>query len=146
MFKDNLVHLRKLRQMTQEDLAESVGVTRQAIAKWESGETVPDLEKCRMLAEIFGVTLDDLANFEPEENFGMNVPPKGKHLFGMVTVGDKGQIVIPAKARKLFDISAGDQLVVLGDEAQGMAIMKTEYFLSLANMVKSMEKDTKPNK
>ncbi len=140
MFKDNLVHLRKLRQMTQEDLAESVGVTRQAIAKWESGETVPDLEKCRMLAEIFGVTLDDLANFEPEENFGMNVPPKGKHLFGMVTVGDKGQIVIPAKARKLFDISAGDQLVVLGDEAQGMAIMKTEYFLSLANMVKSMEK------
>jgi AbrB family looped-hinge helix DNA binding protein len=146
MFKDNLVHLRKLRQMTQEDLAELVGVTRQAIAKWESGETVPDLEKCRMLAEIFGVTLDDLANFEPEENFGMNVPPKGKHLFGMVTVGDKGQIVIPAKARKLFDISAGDQLVVLGDEAQGMAIMKTEYFLSLANMVKSMEKDTKPNK
>ena len=76
MFKDNLVHLRKLRQMTQEDLAESVGVTRQAIAKWESGETVPDLEKCRMLAEIFGVSLDDLANFEPEENFGVNVPPK----------------------------------------------------------------------
>ena len=146
MFKDNLVHLRKLRQMTQEDLAEYVGVTRQAIAKWESGETVPDLEKCRMLAEIFGVTLDDLANFEPEENFGVNVPPKGKHLFGMVTVGDKGQIVIPAKARKLFDISAGDQLVVLGDETQGLAIMKTESFLSLANMVKSLEKDTKSNK
>ena len=146
MFKDNLVHLRKLRQMTQEDLAELVGVTRQAIAKWESGETVPDLEKCRMLAEIFGVTLDDLANFEPEENFGVNVPPKGKHLFGMVTVGDKGQIVIPAKARKLFDISAGDQLVVLGDETQGLAIMKTESFLSLANMVKSLEKDTKSNK
>ena len=116
MFRDNLVHLRKLRRMTQEYVAEKVGVTRQAIAKWEAGETVPDLDRCRLLAELFGVSLDDLANYEVEENLGLDLPPKGKHLFGIVTVGDKGQIVIPAKARKLFNISAGDQLVVLGDE------------------------------
>lgn len=42
----------------------------------------------------------------------------------MVTVGDKGQIVIPAKARKVFDIKAGDQLLILGDEGQGIAIIK----------------------
>ena len=120
MFRDNLVHLRKLNRMTQEDVAEKVGVTRQAIAKWESGETVPDLDKCRLLADVFGVSLDDLANYKAEENLGLDLPPKGKHLFGIVTVGDKGQIVIPAKARKLFDISAGDQLVVLGDEGQGL--------------------------
>ena len=139
MFKDNLIHLRKIKQLTQEDVADKIGVTRQSIAKWESGETVPDLEKCRLLAELFGVTLDDLANFEPEENFGMGVPPKGKHMFGLVTVGDKGQIVIPAKARKLFEISAGDQLVIVGDEGQGLAILKPEYFLSMAHMIEKQK-------
>ena len=143
MFKDNLIHLRKMQQMTQEDVADKIGVTRQSIAKWESGETMPDLDKCRLLAELFGVTLDDLANFESEEHMGIGVPPKGKHMFGLVTVGDKGQIVIPAKARKMFDISSGDQLVVLGEEGQGLAIVKPEYFLSLADMI---EKETKENR
>ena len=99
MFKDNLVQMRKLLQMTQEDIAEKLGVTRQSVAKWEAGDSVPDLDKCKQLADIFGVSLDDLANYEPEDNLGLAVPPRGKHLFGMVTVGDKGQIVIPAKAR-----------------------------------------------
>lgn len=139
MFKDNLIQIRKMRKMTQEDVAEKVGVTRQAVAKWESGETVPDLDKCRILAEVFGVSLDDLANYEADRNFGLGLPPKGKHLFGLVTVGDKGQIVIPAKARKLFDISAGDQLVVLGDETQGLAIMKADYFLAIADAVRNMD-------
>ena len=73
---------------------------------------------------------------------GLSVPPKGKHLFGVVTVGDKGQIVIPAKARKTFGIAAGDQLVVLGDEAQGMAIIKAESFLSIAEAVKKLQQAT----
>ena len=134
MFKDNLVQMRKMKQMTQEDIAEKVGVTRQAVAKWEAGETIPDLEKCRCLAEVFGVSLDDLAK--------LSVPPKGKHIFGVVTVGDKGQIVIPAKARKTFDINPGDQLVVLGDEAQGLAVIKAESFLSIAEEVKKLQKAT----
>ena len=95
------------------------------------------------LAELFGVTLDDLANFEPEENFGIGVPPKGKHMFGLVTVGDKGQIVIPAKARKLFEISSGDQLVIVGDEGQGLAILKPEYFLSMAQMIEKQKTDNR---
>lgn len=140
MFQDNLVQLRKYKQLTQEDLAEKIGVTRQAIAKWEAGETVPDLERCRKLAEVFEVSLDDLANYEPAANGGLGVPPKGKHIFGVVTVGDKGQIVIPAKARKLFTIKAGDQLVVLGDESQGIALLKSDSFLQFADIVrKSME-------
>ena len=140
MFKDNLIQLRKMKQMTQEDIAEKIGVTRQSVAKWESGETIPDLDKCRMLAELFEVSLDDLANYEPEDGTDLGLPPKGKHLFGMVTVGDKGQIVIPAKARKVFNISAGDQLVVLGDEAQGLAILKSEDFLAFADAVKNKTK------
>ena len=134
MVRDNLIHLRKMKKLTQEGIAEKVGVTRQAVAKWEAGETVPDLEKCRLLAELFGVSLDDLANYEPEENMGLSLPPKGKHLFGVVTVGEKGQIVIPAKARKVFAISAGDRLVILGDEEQGLAVIKSERFLELAQV------------
>lgn len=132
-----MLQLRKLNNLTQEDVAEKVGVSRQAVAKWESGETMPDLEKSRLLAETFGVSLDDLANFEPDKNLNVSVPPKGKHLFGVVTIGEKGQIVIPAKARKIFNLKAGDQLVVLGDETQGLALMKTEGFLSIAEIIRN---------
>ena len=47
--------------------------------------------------------------------------PKGKYAW-TVTVGTKGQIVIPKEARELFDIQPGDTLIILGDEEQGMAI------------------------
>ena len=62
------------------------------------------------------------------------VPPKGKYVFGMVKVGEKGQIVIPAKARKIFDIKPGDNLIVLGDEGQGIALIKEESLLGLLQM------------
>ena len=140
MFKDNLIQLRKLRQLTQENIAEKVGVSRQAVAKWESGETVPDLDKCRIIADLFGVSLDDLANYEPDQHMGLGVPPKGKHIFGVVTVGDKGQVVIPAKARKIFAISPGDQLVVLGDEAQGLALQKSSDFLYMVDLIQKKSK------
>ena len=140
MFNENLVQMRKLLGLTQEDLAEKVGVTRQAVAKWESGESLPDLEKSKLLADVLGVSLDELANHEPDDNMGLGLAPKGKHLFGLVTVGDKGQIVIPAKARKLFNISPGDSLVVLGDENQGMALMKSEHFMSMANIISKLNK------
>ena len=135
-FGEKLKEARKKAGLSQEQLAEKMSVSRSAVAKWEAGDSIPDLDKCKTLAEMFGVSLDDLANYESDSNLGLEVPPKGKHLFGLVTVGDKGQIVIPAKARKVFDISSGDQLVVLGDEAQGMAIMKAEDFMNMANLIK----------
>ena len=55
----------------------------------------------------------------------------------MVNVGDKGQIVIHAKARKIVEISPGDQLVVLGDEGKGLAIMKSESILAFADTVRN---------
>ena len=138
MFHDNLVQLRIMKSMTQEDIAEKVGVSRQAVAKWESGESVPDLEKSSLLAKTLNVSLDELVNHENSDDMGFGVPPKGKYLFGIVTVGDKGQIVVPAKARKVFDIKTGDQLVVLGDDSQGMALIKTENFLNMAEAIRDM--------
>ena len=140
MFKDNLVQLRKLQNLTQEDIADKVGVSRQTVAKWESGESLPDLEKSRLLADALGTSLDDLVNFESKDSMGLSAPPRGKYLFGVVTVGDKGQIVIPAKARKIFDINAGDQVVVLGQEGEGIAVLKADGFLEMAEKIKANSK------
>lgn len=133
MFKDNLQELRKIHDMSQEELADRIGVSRQTLSKYETGESLPDIEKCRLLAEVFGVTIDDLLNFDKKDkdNLGLDVPPRGKHVFGLVKVGDKGQIVIPSKARKVFDINPGDNLLVLGDEGQGIAIIKEKGLLDL---------------
>ena len=54
----------------------------------------------------------------------------GKYIFGVVKVGDKGQVVIPSEARKLYDVKPGDALIVLGDQ-RGMALLKTEVFQSV---------------
>ena len=51
----------------------------------------------------------------------------GKYIFGVVKVGDKGQIVIPKDARKIYDIKPGDALIMLGDE-RGIALLKTAIF------------------
>lgn len=59
---------------------------------------------------------------------------QGKYIFGVVKVGDRGQIVIPKDARDLYDIKAGDSLLVLGDK-KGMAILKTEIFQDKINEV-----------
>ena len=144
MFGKNLIQLRKMHQMTQEALAEKVGVTRQAIAKWEAGDSVPDLQTGQKLAEVLNVSLDELVSFETENQAGLMMPPKGKHLFGIVTVGEKGQIIIPVRARKLFNIASGDQIVVLGDEAsQGLALLKAESFLGMADMIRMQMKESK---
>ena len=51
----------------------------------------------------------------------------GKYIFGVVKVGDKGQIVIPKEARKLYGIEPGDALMLLGDQ-KGMALIRTQIF------------------
>ena len=59
---------------------------------------------------------------------------EGKYIFGVVKVGDKGQIVIPKDARKVYGIEPGDALLLLGDR-KGMALLKTEIFQSAVDQV-----------
>ena len=139
MIHENLQYLRKKFHFSQEEVAERIGVSRQAVAKWESGETVPDLTNTAALAGLYDVTLDDLVHHRAQDAQGMPIPPKGKHIFGAVTVGDKGQIVIPVKARKIFQIQPGDALVVLGDEDQGLALMKQDAMLAMLEAIRRQE-------
>ena len=136
MIGKNLQKLRKQKNLTQEALAEAVGVARQTIAKWEAGESTPDLEISGRLASALEVTLDDLVN-APEGELDSRPGMRGKHMFGVVTVGDKGQIVIPVRARRVFNIHPGDQLMVLGDENSGIALMDAKFFMSVAEGIKN---------
>ena len=138
MIGENIQLLRKKRSLTQEALAEQVGVSRQTVAKWEAGESAPDLEAAARLSRAFDVSLDDLiampGNMPPPD------PGQGRHVFGLVTVGDKGQIVIPVQARRVFHISPGDQLMVLGDENRGLALLDARFFLNIAEVIRNGEK------
>lgn len=122
MISRNLKSLRKKNQYTQEEIAEKINVSRQSVAKWENGESNPDIESCIKLANLYNVKLDDLVNHSEEET-GIGVPPKGKFFFGSVVVGERGQIVIPKEARIVFNINAGDKLLILVDEERGLGIV-----------------------
>ena len=63
---DKIIRLRKKNGWSQEELAEKMSVSRQAVSKWESAQTVPDLEKILMLGDLFGVTTDYLLKDEIE--------------------------------------------------------------------------------
>ncbi len=126
MINMNLKRLRQQHQYTQEELAEKLDVSRQVIAKWEKGESTPDIHFCIKLAKLYDVTIDNLVNYN-EQEAGISVPQKGKHFFGATTVGDRGQIVIPKKARELFHIETGDTLILVGDEERGLAIVPQNY-------------------
>ena len=134
MICENIRILRKKRQLTQEALAELAGVTRQTIAKWESGESVPDLSLAGQLAAALDVTLDELVEAPREELEDESL--KGKHMFGVVTIGDKGQIVIPVRARRMFSLVPGSQLMVLGEENQGLALVDARRFIGIVEDMK----------
>ena len=128
MLKDNIRMLRRLHGLSQEEVAERVGVSRQAYAKWERGTTIPDVEKCGLLAKMYGTTVDSLLRDETTEGIGtIPPPPAGKSIWGSVTINERGQIVIPKGARDRYCLAAGMRLIVLGDEI-GIALIPAEFF------------------
>jgi len=128
MLKDNLIMLRNLHGYSQEEIAEKIGISRQAYAKWESGATIPDIEKCSRLAQMYGITIDSLVKTETADGIGVIPPaPKGKNIWGSVSINERGQIVIPKAARDKFGLTAGQRLIVLSDE-EGIALIPAEIF------------------
>lgn len=64
---NRLVKLRKQSGLSQEELAEKIGVSRQAVSKWERAESSPDTDNLISLAKIYSLTLDDMLNYEAPE-------------------------------------------------------------------------------
>lgn len=109
---------RSRRGMTQEDVAEKVGVSRQAVAKWEKGETLPDIDSCVKLADLFEVPVDVLVR-----EFQEGKARESQQMFGCVKMNDKGQITLPASVREAFGMKPGDMILVLADTERGIALM-----------------------
>ncbi len=129
----NLRHLRNAKGMSQEAVAERIGVTRQAVAKWESGETLPDILNCEALAVLFDVSLNELVRHDPDAQ-GKPIGLEHKHLFGTAVIGERGQIVLPKRATYLLDFHPGLTLVVLGDTnplTPGLALIDSQAFLRM---------------
>jgi len=87
------------------------------------GQLKPGLS-CLM---FYGVTENMFHNHRFHHNHDSR-----KHIFGMVKVGERGQIVIPKEAREIFDIKPGDTLMILGDEERGLVVVKAERFRKIA--------------
>ena len=119
MLSSNIRFLRKKENLSQEEFAERFGVSRQSIAKWENGESLPDVRKCVELADYYDLSVDVLLRIPLEEHDFGKETTEGKYIFGMAKVGERGQVVIPKYAREVFDIHPGDRMMVMGDVAKG---------------------------
>ena len=104
--------------LTQEEVAERIGVSRQAVAKWEKGETLPDIANCIALADLFRVPLETLAR-------GLTHEPSvdGHKLFGCVRMNEEGQITLPVNVREAFGMKPGSMMLVLADTERGIALV-----------------------
>lgn len=136
----NLRALRMHGGYTMELLAEWIGVSRQTIAKWENGESLPDIEKCRGLAQIYNVSLDALVN-ESLDKLLKLPEDDGRYIFGVAMVEEGGIIALPQRAREVFEIEQGDILLVVGDKSKGIAMVKCEGSNSFLNFGKGKDAD-----
>ncbi len=138
MIDQNLRVLRKKFRMTQEQLAEKMNVSRQTVAKWETGVSTPDITACVRLAKIFQIQLEDLILDRPEAVL-LTMAPRGKYLFGTVTINEDNTIRLPKEACVVFNIRPGDSIVVLGDQNQGIALMPAEWCRDFFNAWQNTE-------
>lgn len=73
-FKEKLVKLRKLKGITQDEFASAVGVSRQSVYKWESGQSYPEVMKLVEIKNLFGISIDDLL----DDNYEVVIPERKK--------------------------------------------------------------------
>lgn len=78
-FKDNFTALRKRAGLSQNDIADKLFLTRQAVSRWEQGDTVPEIETLQAISKLFGVTINDLLGYPTDlqcQSCGMPIVPE----------------------------------------------------------------------
>ena len=125
---DNLRLMRSKHGYTLENLAEIIEVSRQTIAKWESGESYPDIINCVKLATLFKVSLDELVN-KPLRYAQTNDFSIGENkICGILELSEDGMITFPKVVMDMFNIKPGEEILLLADKKQGIAIVKCSQF------------------
>ena len=115
---DRIQHLRKSKGISQEELADKVGVSRQAVSKWESEQSIPDIEKVILLSDFFEVTTDYLLKgIEPvSENITKKSDARIFSLVGSVFnfIGLVVAIMIWKEKQTSFSAAVGLSLMAVG--------------------------------
>lgn len=120
---ENLRVLRTKSGRTLEEVADIIDVSRQSVAKWEAGDSYPDIDKCARLAKLYNVSLDALVNKSIDEL--LKEPTKDdRYIFGVTKVREDGSIMLPKNAIDVLELKIDDALMVFGDKKQGLAIIK----------------------
>lgn len=101
MLSENIYSLRRKSGMSQEQLAEKIGVSRQAISKWEGGLSTPELDKLKSLSECFQVSIDELTGNQTTKtsedaamNVGKDVPRKAGESFAGILLCSAGAVCL----------------------------------------------------
>ena len=135
-FNEKLQQLRKQKNLTQEELAQELFVSRTAVSKWESGRGYPSIDSLKAIAKYFGVTVDDLLTGEEvlsiAEDDGKQ---KEKHLrtlvFGLLDLSVATLLFLP-----LFGQQAGESVsaVSLLSLTQAAQYLRAAYFIIVIAM------------
>ena len=125
---DNLNLMRQKSGYSLEALAEIISVSRQTIAKWELGDSYPDLMNCMKLASLYKVSLDELVNKPMREIQNSHFLSLDNKIGGVIDVSEEGTIRIPDTVLEMFDIHPGEKVLLLADKKQGIALIKCSYF------------------
>lgn len=125
---ENLRIMRQKYGYTLEALAEIIAVSRQTVAKWEAGDSHPDIVNCIKLANLYKMSLDELVN-KPLMAVQKNdfIPENGK-ICGVLDISEESTIKLPESVLELFDMKCGDKVLLLADKTQGLALVKCSQF------------------
>lgn len=125
---DNLRVLRHKNGYTLEAIAEIISVSRQSVAKWEAGDSVPDLINCVKLSSLYKISLDELVNRPLKDAIGKNFVEEGGRTCGVLEINAESGITIPSPVMEMFKLKPGDKVLLLADKMQGLALVKCSQF------------------
>ena len=125
---DNLKLLRYKNDYTLEALAEIISVSRQSVAKWEAGDSVPDIINCVKLASLYKITLDELVNRPLNDAVNGVFSEDGSRICGVLEISQENTLRIPDSVMELFQLQPGGKVLLLADRKQGMALVKCSQF------------------
>ena len=137
-FGEKLKNYRKARKFTQDELAEKIGVSGQAVSKWEKGECLPDVYNLKLLARLYRVSVDNLLDIESDTEKVIEVIKVGEAAFEII---EKPETILAGKMlyAKNFDNSINKALASM-EEAQRWAVCgKTvDYVLPVCDIIVSV--------
>lgn len=125
---DNLKVLRYKSGYTLEALAEIISVSRQSVAKWEAGDSLPDIINCVKLASLYKISLDELVNMSLKNVISRNFEQEDGRICGVLEIQPENALCIPDPVMSMFDLHCGDKVLLLADRKQGMAVVKCSQF------------------